>query len=53
MSFCLPTYTLVLLVVAALLLPDLAGTFDILLLEVESPLVMWVDLPIDPLAVAT
>ena len=53
MSFRLPTDTLVLLFVAALLLPDLAGPFGIPLLVVDLPLVMWVDLLVDPLAVAT
>ena len=53
MSFRLSTYALVLLVIAALLLPDLAVSFVIPLIEVERPLVMWVDLLVDPLAVAT
>ena len=52
MSLCLPPDTLVVLVVAALLLPDLAASFVIPLVEVERPLVMWVDLLVDPLAVA-
>ena len=44
MSFRLPTYTLVVLVVAALLLPDLTCPFGIPLLVVDLPLVAWVDL---------
>ena len=53
MNFGLPTYAPVLLVVAVLLLPDLAGPFDIPLFIIESPLVMWVDILVDPLAIAT
>ena len=53
MSLCLPTDTLVVLVVAVLLLPDLAGPFGIPLVVVNLPLIVWVDLLVDPLAVAT
>ena len=53
MSLCLPTDTLAALFVAAPLLPPLAVPLGIPLLVVKTPLVVWMDLLIDPLAVAT
>ena len=53
MGLRLPPDTLVVLFSAALHLPDLVCSFGIPLVVVESPLVMWVDLLVDPLAVAT
>ena len=52
-SLPLAAYKLGLLVVAALLLADLAILFRIPLFKVESPLVVRVDLYVDPVAVAT
>ena len=53
MGLRLPPDTLVMLFGAALLLPLLAIPVGIPLLPVESPLVVWVDIQVIPLAVAT
>ena len=53
MSLRLPLDTLVVLFVAALLLPPLTVPLGIPLLAIETPLVVWMDFLVDPLAVAT
>ena len=53
MSLRLALYTQGVLVLAALLLQQLLLLCDIPLLEVEGPLVLRVDLKIDPFAVGT